>query len=74
MDTNEITFVVTESPDGGYEARAGYSIFTQKETREELKAMGRDAVWCRFEDGEAPRTIYLHLVRDHGKSTLSNPN
>ena len=65
MDTKEITFVVAESPEGGYEARAlGYSIFTQGETWEELKVMVRDAVRCHFEEGEAPRTIHLHLVRD----------
>ncbi|MBI4203075.1 MAG: 2-oxoisovalerate dehydrogenase [Chloroflexi bacterium] len=65
MDTREITFVVKESDEGGYEAQAlGHSIFTQGETWEELKAMVRDAVRCHFEEADAPRTIHLHLVRD----------
>ncbi len=65
MDTKEITFVVQEAPEGGYEARAlGFSIFTQGDTWEELRAMVRDAVKCHFEDSESPRTIHLHLVRD----------
>ena len=40
MAESEIIFSVRESPEGGYEARAlGYSIFTQAESMEELKAM-----------------------------------
>ena len=26
--------------------------------------MLRDAVLCHFEDGEAPRLLHIHLVRD----------
>ncbi len=49
--SNEIIFLVEESLDGGFEARAlGYSIFTQGETLEELKEMLLDAVDCHFED------------------------
>jgi hypothetical protein len=65
MPANEITFQVRESPEGGYEARAlGYSIFTEGDDWEHLKYMLRDAVLCHFEDGEAPRLIHIHLVRD----------
>lgn len=45
----EIIFVVEESMDGGYEAKAlGYSIFTQAETLQELKNEIKDAVNCHF--------------------------
>ena len=62
---SEIIFEVAESPEGGYDARAlGYSIYTQAETIEELKAMLQDAVRCHFEESERPRVIRLHLVKD----------
>jgi predicted RNase H-like HicB family nuclease len=62
---SEIIFEVEESPEGGYDARAlGYSIYTQAETIDELKAMLQDAVRCHFEENERPRVIRLHLVKD----------
>ena len=65
MSDHEITFQVRESPEGGYEARAvGYSIFTQADDWQHLKDMMRDAVLCHFEEGEAPRSIRVHLVQD----------
>lgn len=65
MRTAEIIFEVTESDDGGYEARAlGHSIFTQGENWNDLKEMARDAVPCHFEEDTAPRVIRLHLIRD----------
>ena len=64
MPDAEIVFQVKESPEGGYEARAvGYSIFTEADDWDGLKDMMRDAVLCHFEDGEAPRTIRVHLVQ-----------
>ena len=61
----EIIFLVEESAEGGYEARAlGYSIFTQAEDMEELRDSVRDAVRCHFEEEEMPRVIRLHLVKD----------
>lgn len=64
MPDAEIVFQVRESPEGGYEARAvGYSIFTEANDWEGLKEMMRDAVLCHFDDGEAPRTIRVHLVQ-----------
>jgi hypothetical protein len=61
----EIIFMVEESPEGGFEAKAlGHPIFTQSETIEELREGVRDAVRCHFEEGELPRVIRLHLVRD----------
>jgi len=65
MANSEIIFEVEESPEGGYEARAlGFSIYTQADTLDELKGMTQDAVRCHFEDGDRPRLIRLHLVRD----------
>jgi len=62
---DEIIFVVEESPEGGYEARAlGHSIFTEADTLEELREAVRDAVSCHFEEGDRPRLVWLHLTRD----------
>ncbi|WP_406677154.1 2-oxoisovalerate dehydrogenase [Moorella sp. ACPs] len=61
----EILFLVEESPEGGYEARAlGYSIFTEGKSVEELKDSVRDAVRCHFEEKDLPRAIRLHFVKD----------
>jgi len=49
---NEIIFIVKESPEGGFEARAlNHSIFTEADTFDELKAMVHDAVSCHFATG-----------------------
>ncbi len=65
MTEPEIIFAVEESPEGGYEARAlGHSIHTEADTLDELKEMIRDAVRCHFDDGDRPRVIRLHLVKD----------
>ncbi len=65
MSVQEIIFVVEESPEGGYEARAlGYSIFTEAETLPELRQMVRDAVACHFNGDNKPSVIRLHLVKD----------
>lgn len=65
MSEPEIIFSVEEAPEGGYTAKAlGYPIFSQGETMEELKAMVRDAVNCHFENGNKPRLIRLHMVKD----------
>jgi len=60
---NEIIFLVNESAEGGYEAKAlSESIYTEADTPEELKVMVRDAVACHFEDHERPKVIRLHYV------------
>jgi hypothetical protein len=66
MSSSEIIFEITESAEGGFEARAlGYSIFTQAETEAELKELLRDAVHCHFESpADRPQIIRLHFVRD----------
>ncbi|MEX2706744.1 MAG: 2-oxoisovalerate dehydrogenase [Candidatus Freyrarchaeum guaymaensis] len=61
----EIIFLVEESMEGGYEARAlGYSIYTEAESLEELREAVRDAVRCHFEEEQMPKIIRLHLVKD----------
>ena len=62
---NEIIFLVEDSPEGGYEARAlGYSIFTYGDTLDELRLMVKDAVNVHFDEGERPALIRLHFVRE----------
>ncbi|MFZ4546001.1 MAG: 2-oxoisovalerate dehydrogenase E1 subunit beta [Bacteroidales bacterium] len=59
----EIVFLVEESQDGGYFARAfNHSIFTQADTIEELKPLISDAVRCHFEEEEMPDLIHLHVT------------
>ena len=62
---DEIIFLVEESLEGGFEAKAlGYSIFTQAETFEELKEAVKDSTRCHFEDDNMPRIIRLHQVKE----------
>ncbi len=61
---NEIIFLVEESSEGGYEAKAlGYSIFTEGESIEDLKKNIREAIKCHFESG-APKIVRLHFVKE----------
>ena len=65
MSGSEIIFIVEESPEGGYEAKAlGQSIYTQAESLDEIRTMVQDAVRCHFEEHDRPRMIRLHLVRE----------
>jgi hypothetical protein len=62
---NEIIFVIEEPAEGGFTARAlGESIFTEAETLDTLRKQVRDAVNCHFNEGQAPKVIRLHFVRD----------
>jgi hypothetical protein len=62
---SELIFVVEEAGEGGYAARAlGASIFAEADGLHELHDQVRDAVRCHFEEGEAPRVIRLHFVRE----------
>ncbi len=62
---NEILFLVQESLEGGYEARAmSHSIFTEADTLDELKFMIKDAIECHFDEFERPAIIRLHHVRE----------
>ena len=61
----EIIFLVEESAEGGYEAKAlGYSIYTEGESLGKLKEAIKDAVKCHFEEEEMPRIVRIHLARD----------
>jgi predicted RNase H-like HicB family nuclease len=66
MSASEIIFEVREDEvDGGYTASAlGYGIHTQADTVDELRAMVRDAVCCYFDEGQLPKLIRLHFVRE----------
>jgi hypothetical protein len=62
---DEIIFVVAEDPEGGFTARAlGEAIFTEADDLPALRERVRDAVRCHFEEGQAPRVVRLHFVRD----------
>jgi predicted RNase H-like HicB family nuclease len=61
----EIIFVVEESAEGGYQAKAiDQSIYTEADTLEEIKSMVKDAVQCHFEEKDRPKLIRLHIVKD----------
>jgi len=61
----EIIFLVEESAEGGYEAKAlGYSIYTEGESLGELKEAIKDAARCHFEEKDMPRVIRIHMVKD----------
>ena len=61
----EIIFLVEESPEGGFEAKAlGHSIFTEGDSLDDIRDAVRDAVACHFPEEERPRLIRLHFVRD----------
>lgn len=63
--TSEIIFLIEESVEGGYEAKAlGHSIFTEANSYEELKPAIKDAVQCHFEEDNMPKMIRLHLVKE----------
>jgi predicted RNase H-like HicB family nuclease len=63
--TNEIIFMVEESPEGGYTAKAlGHDIFTEGDTLKDLRKNIKDAVGCHFEDAKKPPIIRLHIVKD----------
>lgn len=64
MNNKEIIFVVEEDIDG-YSAHAlKESIFTQADHLDQLHEQVRDAVRCHFEEGQEPKVIHLHFVRD----------
>ncbi len=61
----EIVFLVEESPEGGYIARAlGHDICTEADSFDELKTAVQDAVHCHFDKKDKPRLIRLHTVKD----------
>ena len=62
---SEIIFLVEPDAEGGYTAQAlGYSIFTEADTWDELKATVQDAIRCHFDEDERPAMARLHIVQD----------
>ena len=61
----EIIFLVEEAVEGGYTARAlGYSIYTEADTWEGLEVAIQDALACHFDEGQKPRMVRLHYLRE----------
>lgn len=61
----ELIFLVEDAAEGGYVARAlGESIFTEADDLDDLREQVRDAVRCHFDEGQGPRIIRLHFVRE----------
>ncbi len=53
MEVKEIIFLIEDDPEGGYSARAlGHSIYTQGDTKEEVKQNIADAISCHFDKPE----------------------
>ncbi len=64
-NAGELIFLVEEAPEGGFTARAlGASIFTEADDMNGLREQIRDAVRCHFDEGQGPRVIRLHFVRE----------
>ena len=62
---SEIIFIVEDSDEGGYTAKAlGYSIYTEGETLDELKENIKDAIKCHFDEKGIPHIVRLHIVKD----------
>ncbi len=60
----EIVFVVEEAPEGAMSRGPSERRFTPRPTRSKCSGPIREAVACHFEEGQGPRVIRLHLVRD----------
>jgi hypothetical protein len=61
----EIIFLVEETPEGGYTARAlGHSICTEADSFVALKKRVQAATRCHFEPEAMPQLIRLHVVKD----------
>ena len=62
---NEILFLIEESLEGGYVARAlETSIHTEADNLTELKDSIREAIKCHYNENERPRIIRLHFVKE----------
>lgn len=60
----ELIFLVEESQEGGFTARAlEFPIFTEAETYEEMRSAVTEAVECHFDD-KNPKIIRLHFVKE----------
>ncbi|MBC6110403.1 2-oxoisovalerate dehydrogenase [Pedobacter fastidiosus] len=62
---NEVFFLVEESLEGGYVAKAlGESIFTEAENMDDLKVNIKEAVLCHFDEDKMPKMIRIHSVKE----------
>ena len=62
---NEIIFIIEESLDGGFEAKAlGHSIFTEAENVDVLKDKIKDSINCHFDAENIPKIIRLHFIKE----------
>ncbi len=62
---SEILFVVEESDDGGWMAKAfGDSIVTEADSLEALRTAVREAVDCHFDNRHRPILIRLRIIRE----------
>lgn len=58
----ELIFVVTKTPDGGYTARAlGFPIVAEAADRETLQERVQEAVLQHFGEEQGPKVIRLHM-------------
>jgi len=65
MKTKEIIFLIEESLDGGFEAKAvGYPIFTEGESEKEIRKNILEAVQCHFDENEMPSFINIRFLRE----------
>jgi len=61
---NEVFFLVEESLEGGYVAKAlGESIFTEADNMDDLKINIKEAVLCHFDEDKLPKIIRIHSVK-----------
>jgi hypothetical protein len=62
----ELIFEIRDAEEGGYYARAlGYSIFTEADTWDDLRANLLEAVSLHFEEAAVrPRLVQMHYVKD----------
>ena len=61
----ELIFMVEDAPEGGFIARAlDISIYTEADMIAELHGKIRDAVRCHFDEGQSPKVVRLHHVRE----------
>ncbi len=65
MKNKEIIFLIEESLDGGFEAKAvGFPIFTEGESEDEVRQNILEAVRCHFDENEMPAFINIRFLRE----------
>ena len=65
MKNKEIIFLIEESLDGGFEAKAvGFPIFTEGESEDEVRKNILEAVRCHFDESEMPSFINIRFFRE----------